>query len=613
VGRRIVAVAIVVASACTALHYSTTSQSSVTIANNPYSFAGPGSATFVISAQGSGAHDVLQSISIPSCSSQWTLDTSIDAQQPVMGAYVCSTGSGSGSTALGEEAIACPRNYQFSVTFAGTLPGTSTCNVSITAMPYGGGLLQNYTLMLSGNGSGGSGISVTPADVNFGEQQINMISSPLVVDVKNNGSASVTVTGSLSQGPFQVTPLPSTPVTIAGGATQKYSVTCMPSQVGKHAGTLTFTGGNSMGSSSLSCVGINSTITIAPSLVTFANTLVGRPPPNRTVTIGGNPSAVIDDISLDAAATAAGVTLVSNPMGMAVGSGQDVVLAYAAEASHPAGPLGTMSVKVSTDGSPRSVSISGQALLGGVGTNPASVELGAVCAGASAMESIEVYASEPGDVVIQAVIPPAPPFGSTVLEQLPRTLSGNHAGPSVNVRVTMTPTSPGELGDEIALMTDVPGKEVIKLQISGIGLDSGIAATPEVVHFGATAPGTTTGIKKVQLTNCGTSPLMFTRATITGTDATEFTLIGANPPRTLPPTESEVFMVVMQPKSAGFKTAKLVMEHGEGSTFADLDGTGDGDLAGGKDRETYYACRAGHGAGLGPIALALLALFRRRR
>jgi hypothetical protein len=142
-------------------------------------------------------------------------------------------------------------------------------------------------------------------------------------------------------------------------------------------------------------------------------------------------------------------------------------------------------------------------------------------------------------------------------------------------------------------------------------LPGGVAATPDAVHFGSVMPGSTTGIKEIQLTNCGTTDLMFNAAHIVGQDPVEFTLIGANPPRTLAPTESERFMVVMQPHSNGAKSAKLVLEHSGGMTTADLDGEGFGGSS--KDRETYYGCASSRPSSWWPILLALLALRRRRR
>jgi MYXO-CTERM domain-containing protein len=606
----LVAVAVVIGSACTALHYSTTSQQSVTIAGNPYTFPGPGSQMFTIAPAGSSAHDILQTIDLDNCDSQWTLNTSIDPQQPVMGAHVCGFGGGS-AQATQSDIILCPRNYQFAVHYSGAIPGLSSCLVQISSMDYFGSGFNLYTLMLDGTGSAGTGISVSPPNIDFGSVQINTTSAAQTVTVKNNGSTSLVVNGSLQASGFMVTPNPSS-FTVNGGSIAEFDVTCRPTMVGGLGGSFDFSvSGVSMGSVPVACTGIDSTVTVQPGAVTFANTLVGRSPPNKTIDITGNPNALIVSVTLGSDAMANGVTLVADPSGTQVGSGQSIVVAYDGAAVHAAGPLGSLAVQIDVETMPRNVSISGQALLGGVGTNPASVELGAVCVGDTVVKDVEVYASEAGDVVVSSVTPPTPPFAASITDSLPKTLAGSHTGPSITVHSGIAPTAPGEFRDTFVVSSDVPNKPSTEVQLHGVALAAGIAATPNVVHFGTTAPGTTTSIKEIQLTNCGSGDLMLSGASITGAYASEFTLIGANPPRTLLSTESEVFTVVMQPDSGGFKTAQLVIQHSEGATTVDLDGTGDGGSP--KDRETYYACSTGRGAALWPIALALLALRRRRR
>jgi hypothetical protein len=611
VGQRWVAVAVVVASACTALHYSTTSQSSVAIANNPYHYSGPGSATFIIGPAGSSDHDVLQAIYLDACDSQWVLYTTIDPQQPVSSAHVCGLFAPMAQATQGD-LIQCPSNYQFLVGYAGNVSGTSSCNVLITSMEYNGSGSNVYTLHLSGSGSGVTGITVSPANINFGDVQITTGQGSGKVEVKNNGSATVQVNGALS-GPaaFTVSPSPTT-FSIAPGASQAFNVFCTPTVTGPISGQLDFTTGTSSGQTKLTCNGIDSNVSIEPSPLRFDNTLVGSPPPQETVTISGGSGSTIQSVTLDPDATAAGVTIAVNPAGMPIGGGQNVVLAYDAATMHPAGPLGVLSIAIDTEPMVRTVNLSGQALLGGVGTNPASVEFGAVCANDSVTKDIEVYASEAGDVTLMSFNKPATPFDAVVVDPLPRTLAGNHTGASATVRVTLAPNEPGDFRDAVALTSNVPNKPTTEVQLHGVAIADGIAATPDLVHFGTTAPGSTTAIKEVQLTNCGMTELMFNSATITGDSAGEFTLIGANPPRALMPTESELFMVVMQPDTAGFKTAQLVIEHGAGTTIAVLDGTAEGD-GNNKERETYYACSTGRGGALWPIAFALLLLRRRRR
>ncbi len=608
-GKRFIAVAVVVASACTALHYSSTSQSSVHISNNPYTFNGPGSQAFVVSPATSGDDDTIVSIT-SQCSSQWKINTNIDPQ-PIPGARVCGYGSGS-VTALAPSLAACPVNYMFSVEFFGTQPGTWNCAININTMSNLNTSSATKTLVLTGYGSGSSGIAVSPTTLEFRDVPITTTSSPSKVTVKNNGSASDAVTWSISGSAFAVSPAPGNSIGIGPGSSADFFVTCTPPALGTYSGVLSFTGNVNSGSAALNCNGRISTVILTPTQVEFDNTLVGRPPPKASVTISGEGSAFIESIMLDAAATAAGITIDSNPQGQSLGSDHEVVLAYSAAATHEAGPLGTLSIKVTTDTDPRVVAISGQALLGGLGTNPADVNLGAVCVSSTVMESIEVYASEAGDVVLQQVTPPAAPFVAEAVDELPKSLSGNHTGPSATVRVSLAPTTAGEFRDTVTLTSNVPNTPTTEVQLRGVGLAGGISATPNVVHFGTAMMGTTTSIQEVQLTNCGTTELAFESAQITGMSASEFTLIGANPPRTLAPTESEVFMVVMQPDSPGAKVAQLVLQHSEGTTTADLDGTAEGQVDT-KDRETYYACSTGRGTAAWPIMLALLVATARRR
>ncbi|HEX5061412.1 MAG TPA: choice-of-anchor D domain-containing protein [Kofleriaceae bacterium] len=608
-GKRFFAVVVVIASACTALHYSTAYQESVVVSQSSYTFPGPGSQPFTISAGGSGADDNLVNVRLePNCStSVWSLW--LDPTKPFPyricgGAILNFNASGSGTSV-------CPTTYTFYANFNASLPGLSTCAVAIDTMSNLGSSSETQYINLSGSGSGVSGISAMPSSIDFADVQINTTSTASSVTVKNLSLVSgTTVTGTLTGTGFVVTGS-YTSFGLGPGSSVSFPVTCHPTVVGPLTGRLEFAGAGSSAGTKLDCNGIDSTVTIAPSQINFDPTLVGRAPPRKTVGISGASTAVIENVSLDSAAQMAGVTITMNPQGQQVGGGKTIELDYSAMTAHEAGPLGTLSVKVSVDQNPRMVNLAGTALIGGVGTNPATVEFGAVCAGSKVMKDVEVYANEAGDVSIVSLTKPAAPFDAMAVEPLPKMVMGGHSGPSVTVRASLMPTGAGEVRDAFALVSNVPNHDPYEVQLHGTGLASGIAATPDLVHFGTAAAGTTTSIKEVQFTNCGTSDLMFNGAALAGRDHGEFTIIGANPPRVLHPTESEIIMVVMQPESPGEKQAQLVISHDQGTTPVDLDGTGEGGAN--KERETYYACSTGRSGSLWLIALALLALRRRRR
>lgn len=610
-GQRLIAAAVVVASACTALQLSTTSQDAVVVSNNPYTYPAPGMQSFTVSAATSGDDDSLQSIMLNNCNSQWFLMLDTNDTLPTR---ICSgAGSGGSATAdMSDGVFLCPHTYTFSVGFSGTQPGTSSCNVDIVTVPTAGGSASTAVLMLMGSGSAGSGITVSPQMIDFQDVQINTTSATSPVTVTNIGTIGTTVNMSISGAGFAMTP-PAGTYSLGPGSAMGFAVTCHPTTTGLLSGMVQGSAGASIGMTTLSCNGINSTVTINPTPVTFDPTLVGRPPPNKNVMItGGGAGATLDMVTLDATAQGNGVSLVMNPDGQPIGGGLTIVLGYSAAAQHQAGPLGTLTIQVSSDTQSRNIGISGTALLGGVGTNPASVDFGAVCAGDKAQKDVEVYASEAGDIMLLGLTKPAAPFDAASNDTLPHGLMGNHNGPSITLKTTMMPTAAGEFTDKLVLNTDIPNSSATNIAMHGVALAGGIAATPNTVHFGSVMAGSTTSVQSVQLTNCGTSDLMLTGAHIAGANAPEFTLIGSNPPRTLKPTESETYMVVMQPDTEGMKVAQLVIEHSAGTTTADLDGTATG-TANNKDRETYYACRAGRGAAAWPLALALLALRRRRR
>jgi hypothetical protein len=592
---------------------------SVAVFPGGHTFNGAGSQSFTVNPATPSSDDSLLSVELDMCSTQWTLSLPANDTLPTR---IC--GLGSAMMAVPDGVNTCPHSFTFSVAYAASQPGTSVCDVLIRTEAYDGSLgsgsgssYEEVRVTLYGEGGAGSGITVTPLTIDFKDVQIGTMSSPTSVVVKNNSNSMGTmVSMTLNGAGFTVMPNPPS-VTLGPNGSASFAVRCEPTLEQAYNGTLTFSALSSPSlphTVSLACQGIDSQIFVDPTQVNFGSTLVGRAPSSQTVRLTGNMSAEITSVTLDAMAIAKGVTIQPpNPVNMQIGTGKDIVLGWSAAAMHAAGPLGTLSITFDTEPQPRNVGILGEALLGGLGANPASVDFGAVCAGGSASKDIEVFADEAGDVVVMApLVQPSQPFNATAMGGLPRTLEGNHAGMSLMLNASFAPTMPGDLRDAIALNSNIPNMGTTEIQLKGIGLAAGIAATPDVIHFGTAPTGSTTSIKEVQFTNCGTSDLMFNGAALTGETATEFTLIGANPPRVLEPTESEKFMIVMQPRSGGFKSSRLVINHDQGTTFVDLDGTGDG-AGNNKERETYYACSTGGAAGLSPILIALLALRRRRR
>jgi len=240
-----------------------------------------------------------------------------------------------------------------------------------------------------------------------------------------------------------------------------------------------------------------------------------------------------------------------------------------------------------------------------------------VCIGQTSMKPIAIFANAPGRVDVSSLTAPTSPQ----LMATPTsggTLQGNH-GNELVVNATLTGATLATIDDKLVINSNVVMSPTLDVPIHGVVLKAGVAATPDLTHFGTVMMGTTTTGKEIVISNCSQGPLMVTDARIEGADMSEFAIVSpATPAKMLGAGEAMTFLVVMLPHSPGMKAAQLVVEHAQGTTTADLDGTGYGgsDTGGDKDRETYYACSAGGNAsGTWPVAIlvAVLALRRRRK
>jgi hypothetical protein len=269
------------------------------------------------------------------------------------------------------------------------------------------------------------------------------------------------------------------------------------------------------------------------------------------------------------------------------------------------------------NGTQNNIPLVGGAHTGSIGTNPASLDFGAVCAGSAASLDLTVFANAGGDVRLNAPLgAPSAPFTATLAGSA--TLMAHH-GNEVRITTTASPAPdamPGDKTDKVNLNTNIPGMGTVAIDMHAVVLASGIAPTPTVVHFGPNALGKPSPVQTVTLTNCGDGDLTLTDASFTGSNGAEFAIVSpADPHVTIGKTQSQQFLVVMTPQTAGAKSAQLVFSYAGGTAAVDLDGTGygGGDSGGTKPRETYYACAIGTPSGLIPLALAVFALRRRRR
>lgn len=557
-------------------------------------------------------YDVITSIT-ESCA-----DFDLDLSQLENPAEVFRECDGGGDPLPNQFAPICTNHTQrFTVTFHPSFGGPQSCPI---------------TIQLSGQGElvfsvSGTGLAppvaltlVTPAasTLDFGDVRVGAASSPLPVIIRSDGTGDLDLVDAVLSGPdaaaFALATTDSEP--LGPGATFTWQLTCTPPAAIDLAATLTITSNapDSPHEISIACRGIQSNLTVDPSPVQFAETLIGdqRVAPVRLGNAGTAPLTIV------ATTITAGPFTAPDVGGAMLMGGQELELEilFTPTAEDVGQDVRGTLVVTFDGGESRTIDLVGPARDATLSLTPGgAIDFGTVCAGQSleqvfvavnggsgAVDLLDATASGPGF----ALTPIAPP-------SFPAPLPARGAG-SATFRVTAEPPL-GDVTGELTVTTAIPGSTPTVIALAARGQDSGVGASPGAVDFGGVDVGQPSGGRTVRISNCDLVPLEVTAATVTGDAAAEFVLIATEPlPLTLPPRGVAQFVIELRPTTAGDKLATLTVTHASGTVEVPLTGLGVGDAAGGGGRGSYYACSTGGGgAAFAPLALAIALLVRRRR
>lgn len=654
IGIRLLGLAVVLSSmtvaACVAaLQLSSIEERVVSVSTTSFDFmtvnqnttASTGSGFFMLKPQSMADDDIVNRIVRGSCSNDFQLQlpppvgSDGDAfLNPIELKYMCG-----GAAAI--PGLTCtPIIYSFGATFTPTAPGSQTCVVQIGWM--GGNGSGGAMITLTGSGAAPmNAMTVTPSNTSqaspyeFGTVPLGTDSAPVDIIASNVGTASLTVTvtntdmvaftGIPATTTFTLAPPPS------ASNSRTLLVRCHPAAATTYTATVTVSAAEDAALTKkvfLRCTGVATTITVTPPSFDFQQVFVGQlPVASSSVTINSSGSG-------SAAVSLSQFKLTNTPPGLAFLGGApntvmtpaSITLTYDPAMERPSGSLGTLDFVAGTQ--PLSIPISGGAVIGSLSTNPAIGDFGPICANATPSPiDLELYANASGDIEIGSENLMSGPFTATrqPAGALPQTVRGHHMG-SLTYTASVHPVTPGDVTGSLVLTARMPDatSHMLPTQYSiplkAHVLAAGVSPTPDAVHLAGAPVTKPSAFKQVKLTNCGTGPLVVTGSHVdglNGTDPHDFmaTPLDVSLPKTLGMTESLTFVVQMIPSREGPRTANLVIEHGAGNTTVPLDGNGDpsGTDAGGRDRETYYACSTGRPFGFALIGLVLVFALRRRR
>lgn len=191
--------------------------------------------------------------------------------------------------------VAPSQSVSMNVQFAPSVAGTVSSTISVVNTQGG-----NTTVSVTGTGVQ-PGLSVTPGSVSFGNVSTTTANSQ-TIQLKNTGSASLTVSQAAASGAgFSVTGL-ALPLTLAAGQASTFNVQFAPQSAGSVSGSVAIVSNapNSPSVVPLSGTGVTSTYTLAvnPASVSFGNVTTGSSA-TQSVTISntGNANVTISQIT----------------------------------------------------------------------------------------------------------------------------------------------------------------------------------------------------------------------------------------------------------------------------------------------------------------------------
>jgi hypothetical protein len=372
-----------------------------------------------------------------------------------------------------------------------------------------------------------SPVSLTPSSLTFSSQTVGTTSAAQSVTLKNNGSATLSITSIAASGDYAQTNTCGT--SVAAGSSCTISVTFHPTTTGTRTGTVTIADNAAGSPETINLTGTGATssgaqVQLSPSSVTFSGAvLLGQSTSATTVTLANTGTATLTITGISLGGANPSDFTQTNTCGSSVAAGAHCGISVT---FHPtAAGTRSASVLISDDasGSPQSIAVSGlgtevklsatsesfPAIAVGQTSAPQTVTLTNVGSTALSITSISVAGTNPSDFT------ETNNCGSSVA-----------ASGSCTLTFTFHPTATGTRSASVSI-TDNGGASPQTISLSGTGGTSSgaqVQLSPSTVTFYAPiAVGqTTTNPKTVTLTNTGTATLSITSIAMSGADPSDF-------------------------------------------------------------------------------------------
>ncbi|MFN8537727.1 MAG: choice-of-anchor D domain-containing protein [Thermomicrobiales bacterium] len=429
-------------------------------------------------------------------------------------------------------------------------------------------------------------VYVTPASLDFGDQQLGTTSVARTVTVTNAGTGPVTFVAPAITGNFAIFANTCTLAALAPGDSCTIGVVFQPvTPGGPKTGTLTITDTASPLAQTVSLTGnaISAQLSVTPSTLDFGNQTVNTQSVSQTVTVknvGSGPvtitstTPVLGNNPADFLVVADTCQPGGNDVTLAAGETCTISVLFQPSATGARNAQLTITSNAPATGSTVAVSLLGFGVTSGpaISFNPSSLDFGSIPVNTSATRTITVTNSGTAPLIFNA-------SAVTLTGSAAYSLTGNTCngvtllpGESCTVGVTFAPTTQGPTAaTTLAFASNAPGSPH-SVNVTGIGTSAVFSFNPLALNFGNVQVGSTSTLSVLVTNNTG-GPARITG--ISGIGA-PFTLVGDSCTNVLlPDGESCALTVTFAPAAVGYfsNTATLNLSTG-GSISLALTGTG---------------------------------------
>jgi hypothetical protein len=460
--------------------------------------------------------------------------------------------------------LAPGKSSTFTVSFTPT-SGTSSAG---SLMLVSNAPTSPTTIPLTGTGSA-QVLQVTPSttSLSFGNQALNA-SATQSVTLTNTGNAAVSISQVNVAGSGFTLNGSAPLVTLSAGQAASFSVTFTPTTAGSATGSASVvsTAANSPLSISLSGVGVQPQISVAPGSVSFGTVTVGQTS-SQTITLTNPGSANLNVTQVGGPGTGFGFTGLAMPLTLAPGKSTAFTVSFTPTSGTSSSS--SLTLVSNAPNSPTTIPLTGTGSAQVLQLTPSTTSLsfGSQALNASATQSVTL--TNTGNAAVSISQVNVAGSGFTLSGSAPLvTLS---AGQAASFSVTFTPTVAGNAAGSASVISTAANSP-LSISLSGVGVQPQMSVVPGSVSFGTVTVGQTNS-QTITLSNPGTANLNVTQSAGPGTG---FGLTGLAMPLTLAPGKSTSFTVSFTPTSGtSFSSSLTLVSNAPNSpTTIPLSGTG---------------------------------------